>query len=315
MEPSIDNADFQVLDSEDGFRVDAVLKARFSEIPWSRLRKIIETGKLSVDTNTVTDCAVRVHKDQQIQIRMNLPRPQSEQRLTSQQIAYVDQHVIVVKKPPFLNSIPFETGERGSLQELVRAWLNRTAKARGDRQTGDLGVVHRLDRETSGLLVFTRTLEAKRQLAQQMRVHSVERCYYALVHGRAQSGTQRSYFVANRGDGLRGSTRRESNGQLAVTHVKLLQELDGASLVECRLETGRTHQVRIHMSESGHPLLGERVYIRGYQGTVIKAPRVMLHAAVLGFVHPQTQQVIRLEEPMPQDMTEMLVKLGGKALS
>jgi 23S rRNA pseudouridine1911/1915/1917 synthase len=175
-------------------------------------------------------------------------------------------------------------------------------------------VVHRLDKETSGLIVFTRTWLAKQSLTQQFRAHTVHRRYLAIAHGHVQSQTFRSRIIADRGDGLRGSLgprAPKEAGQLAVTHVEILEKLVDASLVACRLETGRTHQIRVHLSEAGHPLVGERVYIRRFDAPPIPAPRMMLHAAELGFVHPATNAEMRWELPLPADMELTLKRLRG----
>jgi 23S rRNA pseudouridine1911/1915/1917 synthase len=172
--------------------------------------------------------------------------------------------------------------------------------------------VHRLDKETSGLVVFTRTWLAKKSLASQFRHHTVHRRYLAIAHGSVPKKTITSNLVADRGDGLRGSSDRgrEALARIAVTHVEPLEALRGATLVACTLETGRTHQIRIHLAEMGHPLVGERVYVRDYGGPVIPAPRVMLHAAELGFVHPKTEAPVRWEEPPPEDFGAMLRQLS-----
>jgi 23S rRNA pseudouridine1911/1915/1917 synthase len=136
-----------------------------------------------------------------------------------------------------------------------------------------------------------------------------------------RSATLRSVLVADRGDRIRGSApeaRRRAvsrapegstDAREAVTHVERLEPLAGATLVACRLETGRTHQIRIQLAEAGHPLLGERVYVRDYRGKLLEAPRVMLHAAELGFEHPVTGEALRWEQPMPQDMRAVLDRL------
>jgi 23S rRNA pseudouridine1911/1915/1917 synthase len=170
-------------------------------------------------------------------------------------------------------------------------------------------IVHRLDKGTSGLLVFARTWLAKDGLASQFKQHTPEREYVALIHGSINSCTITSHLLQDRGDGIRGSRERSPNhklrrsgkGQRAVTHVELLETAGGVSKVSCRLETGRTNQIRIHLSELGHPLLGERTYMRGFAGPRIKAPRLMLHAARLGFVHPATGRPLAFEQPPPAD--------------
>jgi 23S rRNA pseudouridine1911/1915/1917 synthase len=120
--------------------------------------------------------------------------------------------------------------------------------------------------------------------------------------------------MANRGDGLRGSLRGGGQqGQLAVTHVEALEPLRGATLVACVLETGRTHQIRIHLSEAGHPVVGERVYVRGREEGLLPAPRLMLHAARLGFVHPKTEEQVVWERGAPEDFEETLGRLRRRS--
>jgi 23S rRNA pseudouridine1911/1915/1917 synthase len=164
-------------------------------------------------------------------------------------------------------------------------------------------VVHRLDKDTSGVMLFARTLEAKKHLAQQFRVHSIGRRYVALVHGTfVGKRTLRSHLVEDRGDGLRGSARPgRREGQLAVTHVRAVTPLAGATLVSCELETGRTHQIRIHLAEAGYPIVGEAVYIRGYGGPRLDAPRTMLHAAELTFEHPVSGEELSFGVEPPED--------------
>jgi len=157
--------------------------------------------------------------------------------------------------------------------------------------------------------VFARTVAAKVALKNQFRFHSVGRRYVAIAHGDVTGGVIRSRLVQDRGDGRRGSTENEELGREAVTHVKWLETLRGASLLECRLETGRTHQIRIHLSERGHPLVGERVYSKNYRGELIPAPRLMLHARELSFDHPTTAERLSFETAMPEDMQSVLATL------
>jgi 23S rRNA pseudouridine1911/1915/1917 synthase len=173
--------------------------------------------------------------------------------------------------------------------------------------------VHRIDNETSGLVVFARTVEAERHLGRQFRDHSIQRRYLALVRGRAGSGRIESYLARDRGDGRRGSTAARGEGQRAVTHVRVVEELGDYTLVECRLETGRTHQVRVHLGEAGTPLCGERVYDRPLHGPPAAdgsgAKRVLLHAARLGFEHPATGKRMEWASPLPRDMADLLRRL------
>jgi 23S rRNA pseudouridine1911/1915/1917 synthase len=212
---------------------------------------------------------------------------------------------VVVAKPAGISTVPYDENERGTLDELVMETLSE----RGRR--APLGIVHRIDKETSGVVVFTRTLSAKHQLKNQFRFHTVGRHYVAIAHGAVKTATIKSRLVQDRGDGRRGSTENEELGREAVTHVKWLENLRGATLIECRLETGRTHQIRIHLSERGHPLVGERVYSKNYRGELLAAPRLMLHARELELDHPQTGERLRFEQPMPADMQALLESLRG----
>jgi 23S rRNA pseudouridine1911/1915/1917 synthase len=293
--------------------LDRVLRSLHAGASWSAVRGLVSTGKVFVDGVRESEPSRRIEAGARIAIRMRSER-HAAPRIP---LLHVDREVVVVAKPAGISTVPFELKEsesRGgrrapSAEPLVLSELvARALKSRGGPQA-PLGIVHRLDKDTSGVLIFARTLSALRALKQQFRVHSIERRYLALVHGQPESRTISSRLVQNRGDGLRGSTRDPNLGRMATTHVKVLEQFDNASLVECRLETGRTHQIRIHLSERGHPVLGERVYIREYAGPALQAPRLMLHAAVLGFVLPSSGEPLRFELELPQDMNDVLSTL------
>ncbi len=317
-----------------GRPLDGAVRALFG-VSWGEARKWIASGKVRVDGETVTDGLKYVRAKSLLRVTMSAPKRLKDARggarivLDDAAIIHMDAHVIVVNKPAGVSTIPYEganevlraagakrdtTRDPETLDELVRTWLSKRVK-KGERDTRpQLGVVHRLDKETSGVLVFTRSWLGKQSLAAQFRSHTVHRRYLAIAHGVVQPGTIRSQIVADRGDGLRGTLRGGRNrggqeGQLAITHVEVVAALDGATLIACRLETGRTHQIRVHLSEAGHPIVGERVYVRGYQPPQIPAPRLMLHAAELGFLHPATNLEVRFERPPPADFEETLARL------
>jgi 23S rRNA pseudouridine1911/1915/1917 synthase len=172
------------------------------------------------------------------------------------------------------------------MDEIRAEWKTRSVPS----AARVLYVVHRLDKDSSGLLVYARTRDAERALQQQFRGRAVSRLYLCLAQGRVKSGRIESRLLPDRGDGLRGSAPPGSEkGKQAITQVKVLEKFPVASLCEVRLETGRTHQIRIHLAESGHPLVGERVYIRDFVargGEPIRSPRLLLHASELRFDHP-----------------------------
>jgi 23S rRNA pseudouridine1911/1915/1917 synthase len=280
--------------------LDRVVRGLFG-VSWGQARGWIASGKVRVGDAVVTDATARVAAGAEIRFDERARKPRAGE-LADDQVIHIDTHVIVLAKPAGISTIPYDESDKDTLEARARAWLERRGKGRGGRVP--LGVVHRIDKETSGLLVFTRTWQAKQALASQFRHHTVHRRYLAIAHGDVRSGTLRSFLVENRGDGLRGSAKGSPPGDAreAITHVERLEGLKGATLVACRLETGRTHQIRIHLSEKGHPLLGERVYVRGWRGTPIEAPRLMLHAAELGFIHPATEHEVSWTLPMPPDM-------------
>lgn len=237
------------------------------------------------------------------------------------EIVYSDDSVVVVNKPAGLTTMrhkeeaaEFGKGQRFlpvTLAELLPALLNRPDRA--------VMAVHRIDRDTSGLVVFARTPAASESLMKQFRKHTVDRRYVGLTRGVPLVPMIDTILVPNRGDGRRGSTRKTSppDGKRAVTHVKVLEELGAFGVVECRLETGRTHQVRIHLGEFGAPLCGESIYDRPVNGRPAPdgsgADRPMLHAARLGFAHPETGQQMKWEVKPPEDFAKLWAKLRSKA--
>lgn len=305
--PALRDASLRVPDDLHARPLDGVVRALVG-VTWSEARRLIETGKIRLAGEVVTNPTRKVRKGDPLELSLAAPRPSvaRARRLEADLVVYIDPAVVVVNKPAGLSTVPFDESEEreGTLDALVRDVVARRDAVRG---RAPLGVVQRLDKATSGLLVFARTFAAKKHLGQQLRQHSMHRRYLAIAHGDVKKATFRSHLVQNRGDGLRGSSQDE--GQLAVTHVEPIERLRGATLVACRLETGRTHQIRIHLSEAGHPLVGEKVYVRAFRGAPIPAPRLMLHAAELGFDHPTDDRPMRFEQPPPADFEAVLARL------
>jgi len=282
------------------------------------IAKIIEEslrfhGRVTVNGQRCLDPALRAPPDAVVVVDESAPKLRTG-ALPESAIAFFDRDIVVVDKPAGMLSIPYEPGDKDTLADCTRTLLRRMG---GRGSAPALGVVHRLDKETSGLMVFARTLDAKRILADRFRAHDIERVYHAIAHGVVSAKRVETHLVTDRGDGIRGSYGhfRRPRGAIppearrSVTHVTAIAALAGATWVECRLETGRQHQIRIHLSELGHPLVGERVYIRDYAGRKIEATRPMLHARVLGFVHPRTGQRMSFEREAPEDFRAMLESL------
>jgi len=235
-------------------------------------------------------------------------------------IVYQDADLLVVDKPAGITTVRHadelaDAGARAqrflppTLIDLLPGIIKGPTQGRFR-----LRAVHRLDRDTSGLVVIARNPQAESNLGKQFRVHSIERRYLALVRGAAQTQVIESQLVRDRGDGRRGSGPQ---GQRAVTHVRVVEQFPLGALVECRLETGRTHQVRIHLGEQGTPLCGDRVYDRPLRGQplpdVSAAARPMLHAAFLAIDHPGTGKRMNWSTSPPSDFQECLEKMrnGG----
>jgi 23S rRNA pseudouridine1911/1915/1917 synthase len=280
--------------------------------------------------NLCTDVNRRVRSGQRVHVTFN-PKPAPRQKVRRAQrpepvelpevargiaIRYVDEHILVVEKPAGLTTLRHaeETAEFGKrarrfLPSTLVDLLPDVLAAKGKKPHGRIRAVHRLDKETSGLVAFALTPLAERVLGKQFRAHAVGRRYLALVRGRAQDGCIESDLVRDRGDGRRGSGPA-GEGQRAVTHVRVVEHLGDFTLVECRLETGRTHQVRIHLGEQGIPLCGERIYDRQLSGQPLPdtsgAKRPMLHAASLTLNHPATGKPMAWESPAPDDMYRLL---------
>lgn len=286
-----------------GATLAAFVKAR-SGVPWSVAKRQIATGKVFVDGACATAIDLRLAVGQSVELRAGAPRPHDPAR--EGVLVYDDAHAVVIDKPSGVSSVPYEDREPGTAMDLIRgAWRRQGRPA----TTVALHVVHRIDRATSGLLMFAKTKQAELALAAQLRAHTVERSYLCVAHGAIGSHRIESYLVRDRGDRLRGSTTRREQGKRAVTHVEALRALRGATLCRVRLETGRTHQIRIHLAEAGHPLVGETVYVRDHHGPLVASPRLLLHAATLGFDHPVTGARIALSSPLPPDFIAVLARL------
>jgi 23S rRNA pseudouridine1911/1915/1917 synthase len=302
-----------VLPAEEGKTLAAVVRRLLDDLAWSKARDLCRTGRVLVDGEAKLDPATRVREGEEVSVDPAAPRLR-QRGLSEDAIVHADRDLVVVRKPAGIATAPFERGEKDTLVDLARVTLRRREGGKG---SPPLRVVQRLDRQTSGLLVFARTRTAERHLQGQLRAHTVERRYLALVHGQPRPGRHESLLVRDRGDGLRGSwgSRRNhrkdapESARRAVTHVEVVETLEGFALVACSLETGRQHQIRIHLSEAGCPLVGERVYIREHEGPLIEASRCMLHAEVLGILHPRSERRVRFEQPPPSDFESLLDRL------
>ena len=316
---------FTVAPQEAGHTLAKVLRSRLGGPSWNEVRKLIAARRVKVGDAICSDDARRLKEDEAVVLLEHpkpLPRVAHPNRLV---VRHLDEHVVVVEKPAGVNTVrhPAElkwSEERRQLDptlEDLAQWSVARRLERDPKQLPRLRIVHRLDKETSGLLVFGRSVLAERELGLQFRKHTVVRRYLAVVPGLLTDRTIRSNLIPDRGDGRRGSTKLPDVGKEAVTHVGVEERLPHHSLLSCRLETGRTHQIRIHLSEAGHPVCGDKVYVKKASGDVFEdisgAPRLALHATELGFQHPANGGHLHWTMPLPGDLQKFVARLrtGG----
>jgi 23S rRNA pseudouridine1911/1915/1917 synthase len=288
-----------------GITLAAALRGQLPDRTWRDVRRLCERGKVTVGGAVELDPARRLSGGEAIELRTAAPTP-APPAPEGFAVVHEDGHLIIIEKPQGVSSVPYERKESGTALDLIRdAWRRQ----RRDATSTPLYTVHRIDKDTSGLLCFAKTRLAERGMHTIFQRHLAEREYLAVANGVVETGRIESQLVADRGDGLRGSTPRRDEGQRAVTHVEVLERLRGATLCRVRLETGRTHQIRIHLAERGNPLVGETVYIRDLTRAPLPADRLMLHAATLGFEHPVTHRPLTFRADPPKDYQEVVERL------
>jgi 23S rRNA pseudouridine1911/1915/1917 synthase len=300
--------------------LSAILRQHLPGQSWNQVRRLIETRRVRINGELCLDPARRLREGQIIEI-LDRPAPKARQHETVK-IVHLDTHIVVIEKPSGISTVrhPLERdwpAKRKALSPTLEEIVPKLiAQREGHSRKGPpprLRVVHRIDKETSGLVVFARTVPAERGLGKQFKAHSVLRKYLAIVPGSVQSQRIVSRLVRDRGDGRRGSTKLPGVGKEAITNIELFESLPGYSVVSCRLETGRTHQIRIHLAELGHPVCGEKVYNRKLDGASIEdksgAPRLALHAAELGFEQPVSGKSMHWSMPLPVDLKSFLSRL------
>jgi 23S rRNA pseudouridine1911/1915/1917 synthase len=281
--------------------LENVLRQRFTGASWNEIRRLISSGKVRVSARATTETRGLVPPGAEVQIQMTTPRQKPGFQVAADYVVFCDPSVVVVKKPPGISSVDHED-EPTSLASELREWLSQKER----RPCPPLKIVHRLDKVTSGVMVYARTQPAQLDLKEQFRAHTTGRHYIAVAHGRVFDATLSFRLVRNRGDGLRGVTNDPNLGTHSVTHVATTEVLARCSVVSCRLETGRTHQIRIHLAQIGHPIVGDTLYGRDHAGPAIESPRTLLHAAHLSFTHPRDRRRLEFDDPLPADFENVV---------
>lgn len=287
-------------------RLDKLVSERFGLSRRSG-REAVYRGQVDVAGRTCLDPALEVEPDTPLGYDPNRPRPGTASRRIK--VLYQDKQILVVDKPAGLLSQPTPEREPDTLLERAGRYLART---RGGSRPY-VGIVHRLDRDTSGVILLVCSRQALRPFQALFRAHTIERRYLTVVEGSLTParGTINLPLVADRGDGRRGVARMPGRGVPATTHYETLERFGTvASLVACRLETGRTHQIRIHLAESGCPVVSDPVY-RPSGLPPFRSPfaRQALHAQALGFIHPMSGVGLRIEAPLPTDLADWIAGL------
>jgi 23S rRNA pseudouridine1911/1915/1917 synthase len=291
----------------EGWRLDRALAAALPTLSRERIKALISAGQVRrADGAQPRDPALKAHAGESFAIEVPEPRPaHNEAQDLGLTVVYEDEHLIVIDKPAGMVVHPAAGNPDGT---LVNALLHHCAgNLSGIGGVARPGIVHRIDKDTSGLLVAAKTDRAHEGLAKQFAAHSIDRRYKAIVAGLPKgSGTVEANLARSDANRKKIAIVGEGRGRRAVTHWRLERPLRDSALVECRLETGRTHQVRVHMASIGHPLLGDPVYGRSRPATRellkrLNFQRQALHAARLGFIHPATSQTLAFDSPIPAD--------------
>ena len=299
-----------------GWRLDRALAAAIPTLSRERLKALIRSGAVAAGANALRDPATKVRGDEDLKVEVPEPTPaHNEPQDIPLRITFEDEHLLVVDKPAGLVVHPAAGNLDGT---LVNALLHHCGGSlSGIGGVARPGIVHRIDKDTSGLLVVAKTDVAHEGLAKQFAAHSIDRRYLAIVNGvpRTAEGKVDAPLARSAANRKKIAIVEGSRGKRAVTHWRRIMVLADAALVECRLETGRTHQVRVHMASIGHPLLGDPVYGRSGKthGKLLKElqfHRQALHAAELGFTHPVTKHRLSFSSGMPPDMQELFNALG-----
>ena len=295
-----------LVEDTDGIRIDRYLSEYYTDFSRSYLQKLLKDGGVLVDGKIVKS-NYKVSSGERI--LMEIPEA-VEPKILPEEIAldilYEDADIILVNKPKGMVVHPAAGHDSGT---LVNALLAHCGDLSGINGVLRPGIVHRIDRDTTGVLVACKNDTAHNAIAEQLKVHSITRVYFAIVHGRISEdeGTIDAPIGRHPTDRKKMSIN-EKNGKPAVTHYHVLQRSERFTYLECRLETGRTHQIRVHMASAGHPLLGDSVYgpshcpYPGLQGQT-------LHAGILGLIHPRTGEYLEVQAPLPQYFMELLQKL------
>lgn len=297
---------FTVASDTVSVRIDRYLTEQCPELSRSYIQKLLKDQKVKADHKTVK-ANYKVQPEQEIVVEIPDAEPLDIQpEDIPLDILYEDPYLLVVNKPKGMVVHPAAGHTGGTLVNAVMAHCGENLS--GINGVLRPGIVHRIDKDTTGALLVCKTDEVHRSLAEQLKEHSIKRRYRAIVRGnlKEDTGTIEGPIGRHPTDRKKMAINYK-NGKDAVTHYKVLERFGQYTYVECRLETGRTHQIRVHMSSIGHPLLGDTVYGSGKDPFHLEGQT--LHAMILGFIHPTTGEYMEFSAPLPEYFLKLLEKL------
>jgi 23S rRNA pseudouridine1911/1915/1917 synthase len=299
----------QTKEEDVGVRLDTFLQRNIPELSKTTLRKIVDLGGVHLDGRRnrkngrplVAGLSVEVHYDQ---------LPLDPYRIAPDQVVFQDRHLLVLNKPAGINTQPTPARYKGTLYEAVQVWLNRNPRFR----RLEIGMSQRLDRDTSGVIVFSIHPQAHKGLSRQIQERSITKHYLALVSGCPVPAA--GQYVSQLAKERRQSRMKSvpQGGREAITEYRVEQDFNGASLVAVQLKTGRTHQIRVHFAEAGHPLLGDQKYGGCLWSNGSPVTRHCLHASGLGLVHPVSGDPLSFTAELPSDMRRLCAEFHKKGV-
>lgn len=300
----------QIDEKNQGARIDMALSLLLEELSRSSIQKLIEEGNVTINERICKSKKEKVKNLDCISIR--IPEPEPLDIIPEDipiDIIYEDQDLLIVNKGKNMVVHPAAGNYTGT---LVNAILFHCKDLSGVNGIARPGIVHRIDKDTSGLLMIAKNDFAHKSLAEQLAAHTISRAYHAIVYNNftEDEGTIDQPIGRDPKNRLKQAVT-SLNAKNAVTHYKVLERLGPFNYIEARLETGRTHQIRVHMSYINHPLLGDPVY--GPKKPAFGIQSQMLHAKILGFIHPRTGEYMEFESPLPEQFQGILTRLRTNA--
>ncbi|WP_053956932.1 RluA family pseudouridine synthase [Inediibacterium massiliense] len=308
----MDHIEFIVDDLDEETRIDLYLSKELADFSRSFIQKLIEKEKVKVNGETIQAKKYKIKENDLIEVE--IPKPE---KLNIQaenipiEIIYEDDDLLVVNKPQGMVVHPAPGNFNGTLVNALLYHCKNLSSINGVIRPG---IVHRIDKDTSGLLMVAKKDHVHRHLAEQLKEHTIKRVYTALVHGniKEEEGTIHAPIGRHPQDRLKMAVVQR-NGKDAITHFKVLKRFKEYTWIEARLETGRTHQIRVHMAYIKYPLVGDPVY--GPKKEKFHLNGQMLHAKILGFIHPTKEKFMEFEVPLPNHFTRILKILENNNLS